>query len=187
METLLIAPTLKKVNATLKEFCDAANKGQRVRTAEMVVSPAEWRAKAAKLRSGGDGVPNSYRGLATTTVVGCAWVRLPDGRRVVRIYAARDYATRSAYGRTDRLPFGFRSAHKTWERMSAADMVVTCAIGVACLELREADPGFGKAAEIITGGLLGPVADWLEEHGRTADYIRVLMGLNELMRPVAAA
>lgn len=187
METLLIAPTLKKVNATLKEFCDAANKGQRVRTAEMVVSPAEWRAKAAKLRSGGDGVPNSYRGLATTTVVGCAWVRLPDGRRVVRIYAARDYATRSAYGRTDRLPFAFNTARVRWERTPAADLVKAYTLCVAVMELREADPGFGTANEIITGGRLGPVADWLEEHGRPADYIRVLMGLNEMLRPVAAA
>lgn len=187
METLLIAPTLKKVNATLKEFCDAANKGQRVRTAEMVVSPAEWRSKTGRLRAGGDGVANAYRGPATTTVVGCVWVTLPDRRRVVRVYAARDYAPHSAYGRTSRLPFGFNTAHVRWGKASPTDLIRDYVLGVASLELREADPGFGAASDLIASGSLGVVADWLEEHGRTADYIRVLMGLNELMRPVAAA
>jgi hypothetical protein len=92
----------------LKEAQDAANAGQRSRTAALQIDSV--RAKILAKDDGhaiatGGGVPNSYGYSATTTVVGVAWITEDSGRLHVRVIAARLRAPKSAHARRSIDPF----------------------------------------------------------------------------------
>ncbi len=103
-EITLRNPSLETVQAEIDRLAAAANKGQRVRTAELGVSPEQW-AESENVRwAGGEGVANKYRGMATCTIVSVAWVEI-DRQRIVRIQGIRTTAPKSSYGKKSRGAF----------------------------------------------------------------------------------
>lgn len=178
MEKVLVNPTLEHVNAELAALCTAANKGQRTRTATMQLDAAEWAADRGLYRAGGDGVNNSYGSRASTTVVGAAWVTL-NGSRVVRLEASRTDAIASAYGRREKLPFGFNGAITRWEKADEGRVVRG---GLASLARRElgAAPQFVLSVFNEADRLTAAVAaDWLEENDLPAANVRLWLALCE--------
>jgi len=175
MTSLLVNPTLEQVNAELARLCDAANKGQRTRTATMRIGVGGWEAASAMWRAGGDGVPNSYRGAATTTVVGCAWAER-HGNRIVRLEATRDAAIKSSFGRRDRLPFNFGGAMTHWDKADNASVTANAPeLASVRVEIGAADQlgsGFDLALIAFDPSTLGVVADWLDERGQATVAIR---------------
>lgn len=78
----------------------AANAGGRQRTITRDATH-NWTEECLMRRdgafdSGGEGVPNSYRGRAETSLLGLAWWTDPHGRKHVRIYGGRVTAPRSS-------------------------------------------------------------------------------------------
>lgn len=177
-ERLLINPTLADVNAALAELCEAANKGQRARTATLTIAEQTWAADRLLLHAGGYGVPNSYRDFQPkTTVVGCCWSTLADGTRVVRVEAKRAIAARSAYGRRGALPFGFGTAITKWEKADPREVIRSGLLPKVYDEIDPARGAFGTREE-LTGGdrtRLGVAADWLEERGMPTRFTRLYL------------
>lgn len=163
MTSLLINPTLEQVNAELARLCAVANHSQRSRTAELEISVTEWALPSALLRNGGDGVCNSYRQAATTTVVGCAWHE-ENGTRIVRLEASRTYAPKSSRAVREAFPFGFNTAATFWAK-AVARVVATSAPELRDLtnQLEPSFAAFGETCNLFDPATLEIIADWLQD------------------------
>ncbi len=177
MEKVLFGATLGQVNAALDSMCDQANKGQRSRTAELNISPEQWAKKSGLLRAGGSGVANAYRGAASTTVIGVAWI-VHNRKRIVRLYVGRDAAPHSSYGRREAMPFSFGTAITHWEKTSAIEVVRAGFHAEVLKELAPAVPMFGAAYEMVMpAGCAAVAADWLDENNHPTTTLRLWLAL----------
>jgi hypothetical protein len=150
-QTWTVNPTLESVNETLAAYAAEANRGQRVRLAELTVTPAEWAEREGCYWNGGESVANSYRGRATATLVSVAWLTVA-GRRIVRFYGARIEAAKSPFGRALRGAFGL--TEKQTEKASHDQLVFPI--------------GATNAIELLgfkPDTLPGIAADYADEHG----------------------
>lgn len=123
MRKIFINPELSEIIAALKDGTQEANRGQRARTAEFSDNEYQkisenWHREDWYDYTGGHGVPNSYRGEASTTVIGVAWFTAPNGDRHVLVVANRTKAPSSAFGRSKADPFG---GEKTLTKASQSD------------------------------------------------------------------
>lgn len=160
-ETTLRNPTLAAVNAELARLAESANSGQRSRTATLQVAEGEWANDEFADFAGGEGVANSYRQRAATTIVSVAWVTDSSGDRHVRCYAARVNAPKSSYGRSQR--HGFDMTATQWAKASIWSLALPWLSAIL-----DAAPAFSIVDD--DGGVnveaLLVACDWLDERGR---------------------
>ena len=99
-----IDPSSHEVREAMLSRLDTANKGMRSRmiSRERVNCEGwdltEWKPSGI-YEWGGEGVANSYRGWATSTLAGLAWFTDAHGRLHIRVYAGRVSAPKSPFGR----------------------------------------------------------------------------------------
>lgn len=170
-DRVVIDPTLEQVVDLLNEAAETANRGQRSRTVSasgMARLLAEkWGTMSASAQwDDGGGVPNSYRGEASTTVIGFAFADIA-GHRHVRVYAARWPAPKSSYGTGSSKSFGLTS-----REFDRADIVALVYPALqAALATRKKDKGV--AAEMLRAVEADPLdlatwsalADYLADNG----------------------
>jgi hypothetical protein len=176
-DRVVIDPTLEQVANLLVEAAETANRGQRARTVSAsglvreVTEKWETNQSFADWVDGG-GVPNAYRGFASTTVIGVAFVDVA-GRRHVRVYASRCEAPKSSYGTGKTGSFGLSASR--YARASVESLVYP-ALQMA-LATRKKDRGvvaeMMRACESDPLDLLAwsALADYLAENG-DSDFLR---------------
>lgn len=144
----------------------------------------------------GGGVANSYRQMATTSVLGVAWYTDEAGNKHVRVIGSREGAPKSAYGRRGPKWFGLTD---TEYNLASCAVLVYPILRVShpakkdkglvpeLLRALEQNP-FDRASWMALGDYLvdlGPNHQMVPTYGMSADACRTALNVLDRLVPVA--